>query len=488
MLTLIFLSSGLFFGWSLGANDASNMWGTAVSTKMVRFRTAAFLASLFVILGSTLSGEGASHTLGKLGAVNEFAGAFMVVFSAGLTVFWMTKLNLPVSTSQAIVGSIIGWNFFSGMLTDFNVLAKIVTSWITSLILAALFSSLLFIAYKKLLPLLKISIFRLDSYIRIGLIALGAFGSYALGANNIANVMGVFVPISPFRSLRLGPLEFTSTEQLFLIGSIAIAVGIFTYSQRVMATVGEKVVKLTPQTALVVILAAALVQFLFASQGLHNFLVRYHLPALPLVPVSSSQLVIGAVVGIGIAGRNWKNINYRILGRIASGWVTTPVIAAGVTFLCLFFLQNVFDQRVYRKVEYEITEPVVARLNQEGIQLKIEDYEGQYKNILQFHKALTLQNYEKQVADKICTFSEVDPLLISNTNKFRKNVARWFRPAEINSILGLENRTFRHRWQLFEALQASSPVWRLPENATPAQRSAQERKLEYIFNYFRMNQ
>ena len=155
------------------------MWGTAVSTKMVRFRTAAFLASLFVILGSTLSGEGASHTLGKLGAVNEFAGAFMVVFSAGLTVFWMTKLNLPVSTSQAIVGSIIGWNFFSGMLTDFNVLAKIVTSWITSLILAALFSSLLFIAYKKLLPLLKISIFRLDSYIRIGLIALGAFGSYA---------------------------------------------------------------------------------------------------------------------------------------------------------------------------------------------------------------------------------------------------------------------------------------------------------------------
>ena len=38
---LIFLSSGLFLGWSLGANDAANIFGTAVSTRMVKFKTAA---------------------------------------------------------------------------------------------------------------------------------------------------------------------------------------------------------------------------------------------------------------------------------------------------------------------------------------------------------------------------------------------------------------------------------------------------------------
>ena len=48
----IFLSSGLFLGWSLGANDASNIFGTAVGTKMIKFRTAALISSVFVIIGA----------------------------------------------------------------------------------------------------------------------------------------------------------------------------------------------------------------------------------------------------------------------------------------------------------------------------------------------------------------------------------------------------------------------------------------------------
>ena len=49
---LIFLSSGLFLGWSLGANDAANVFGTAVGTRRVKFSTAAFVCSGFIILGA----------------------------------------------------------------------------------------------------------------------------------------------------------------------------------------------------------------------------------------------------------------------------------------------------------------------------------------------------------------------------------------------------------------------------------------------------
>ena len=56
---LFFLTSGLFLGWSLGANDAANVFGTAVATRMIRFGTAAALCSVFVILGAVFSGAGA---------------------------------------------------------------------------------------------------------------------------------------------------------------------------------------------------------------------------------------------------------------------------------------------------------------------------------------------------------------------------------------------------------------------------------------------
>ena len=45
LLFLFFISSGLFLGWSLGASDASNIFGTAIATRMIRFNTAALIAS-----------------------------------------------------------------------------------------------------------------------------------------------------------------------------------------------------------------------------------------------------------------------------------------------------------------------------------------------------------------------------------------------------------------------------------------------------------
>ena len=73
----IFLTSGLFLGWSLGANDAANVFGTAVGTRMISFKKAAILSGIFVILGAVISGAGAARTLGELGAVNAIAGAFV---------------------------------------------------------------------------------------------------------------------------------------------------------------------------------------------------------------------------------------------------------------------------------------------------------------------------------------------------------------------------------------------------------------------------
>lgn len=344
---VIFLSSGLFLGWSMGANDAANVFGTAVGARMVRFRTAALICSVCVILGAVLAGGGATKTLGRLGGINAMAGAFTVALAAALTVFSLIRLSFPVSISQTVVGAIVGWNIFCGKPTDFSILSQIVGVWILCPFLAGLFAVLLYFLVKWLLNHTRIHIIRQDSYTRLGLILVGAFGSYSLGANNIANVMGVFAKIAPFKALSLaGLITLSPQQQLFFLGGVSIAVGVYTYSRKVMKTVGNDLYSLSPVAALIVVLASSMVLFLFASQDLQNFFHILGLPSLPLAPVSSSQAVVGGILGVG-AAKNWRNINVDILGRISLGWFGAPLIAGLAAYVLLFFVQNVFMQRVF---------------------------------------------------------------------------------------------------------------------------------------------
>lgn len=343
---LIFLSSGLFLGWALGANDAANVFGTAVGTHMVRWITAAIICSVFVVLGAVISGAGSSTTLGKLGAISTLPGAFMTALAAAIAVYMMTKSGLSVSTSQAIVGGIVGWNIFSGEETDTEVLSTIVSTWFLCPLLSAAIAIILYKLLRMYLRYAELHLVRVDAYLRVGLILAGAFGAYALGANNIANVVGVFIPAKPFPDLVAGGITLSSAQQLFLLGGLAVALGVLTYSKGVMMTVGGALGRISPAAALVAVIAHSIVLFAFASRGLEAILIKFGLPTIPLVPVSSSQAVVGAVVGIAIL-QGISGIRWRVLGNIFLGWIATPVLAGIICFFGLYFLQNVFDQVVY---------------------------------------------------------------------------------------------------------------------------------------------
>jgi len=340
-LVIVFLTSGLFLGWALGANDAANVFGTAVGTKMVKWRTAAIICSVFVILGAVISGAGASHTLGKLGTISALPGAFMTALSAALAVYTMTKSGLPVSTSQSIVGAIIGWNLFSSNPTDINTLTKILSTWIICPVLSGVIAVTLFKLHRTIGKKVKMHMVMADAYTRVGLIVAGALGAYALGANNIANVVGVFIPAEPFPPFALGAYIISSTQQLFLLGGLAIAFGVFTYSRGVMMTVGGQLGRLSPTAALIAVTSHSIVLFIFASRGLESWLAGHGLPTIPLVPVSSSQAVVGAIVGISIL-QGATGIRWSVLGKIIAGWMITPFAAGLICFIGLFFLQNVF--------------------------------------------------------------------------------------------------------------------------------------------------
>ena len=98
-------------------------------------------------------------------------------------------------------------------------LITILGTWVLCPVIAGVFAMGFFTITKNYLLRRKLHILRLDAYTRTALLLAGAFGAYSLGANNIANVMGVFVPISPFTDVSISNFfVFSSKEQLFLLG------------------------------------------------------------------------------------------------------------------------------------------------------------------------------------------------------------------------------------------------------------------------------
>ena len=296
------LLSGIFMGWSLGANDSANIFGTAVFSRMVKFKTALIWLCIFIILGSMLQGAAGMHTLSGLVEQN-LNTAFITALAAALTVTVMTYLNLPVSTSQAMVGAIIGIGIVIGHV-DLSKLPKVFACWVGTPVGCVIATIILYPLLGKLLAKLKLNIFQQDSLLRIGLIAVGCYGAYSLGANNVANVTGIYIETG-----------LLNIPQALIIGSLSICLGAITYSKRVMKTVGEKLVKLDPFSAFIAVLSMSIILNIYAIVG---------------VPVSSSQAIVGGVLGIGFV-KGVKTINLRTLLNIVIGWLTTPIIAMMVS-------------------------------------------------------------------------------------------------------------------------------------------------------------
>jgi len=461
-----FISSGLFLGWSLGANHAVNVFGTAVVSKMVRFKTAAIIGGIFVIIGSVVSGGGTTKTINELGAINAIAGSFAVALSVGISVTLMTKAHLPVSTSQAVIGGIIGWNLFTGSPTDLSSLSKILFSWVSSPVIAAIFAFLIFKLIKNTVLKWRIHILELDNYTRVGLIIVGALASYTLGANNIANVMGMFISAPLFSELSIGGvLNFSGVEQLFFLGGFAIAVGIFTYGDRVMETVGTDLYKISPITGFVVVLAEFIVLSLFTSQSLEAFLLKNNLPAIPLVPLSTTQAFIGAIIGVGLA-KDPHSIDFKVLGRIAAGWAIAPISAGLFTFISLFFIQNVFELKVVHPVPYEISESVADEMVSSGIDTtNISDLvKKRFYNTKMFrNELLSRKAYTNNELFTIFNLAIVDSFVVDSSLLKKYPELYRYSDAQINRLKELHGKWFVHRFE-FEKSIFEDSVWRLTGN------------------------
>jgi len=350
---------------------------------------------------------------------------------------------------------------FSDSYTDISSLLKILSTWIICPLLSAVIAALLFTLAKIFVRKIGVGLIRMDGYTRLALILAGAFGAYSLGANNIANVMGVFVPVAPFPDLQFGQdFSVSSAQQLFLVGGLAIAVGVFTYSKRVMMTVGSELMTLTPLAAWVAVMSHSIVLFLFASERLEQLLANMSLPTIPLVPVSSSQAVVGAVIGIGML-QGGREIQWPRIYGIVRGWVITPVISCLLCFVGLYFLQNVFQQEVQRESNYLLSTRVLEKFQKEGIettglnQLSDSTFSSSAELVRAVSSIVPLSS---QQGLKVVEFSLQKSLLITQ-EKIASMDKKGLSSIQLDALNQLQGQTFNFPWQLGDSLAEISSEW-----------------------------
>ena len=429
-----------YMAWNIGANDVANAMGTSVGSRALTLKQAVIIAAVFEFCGAFFAGDAVTDTVrkgiltvdfsdGTVDAVlsQDIAFGFIAAMMAAAT--WLTiatRMGLPVSTTHSIIGGILGVGLILEVkhgtsLIDWDVVQKVVMSWVASPVMGGLLGFFSFMIIKKLIlenenpidrsrwlaPVLAFPTFFVlglalqfkalkgfisraasegwienkydwlpvkengvfdpwadNAWIPINSIMLAAFigavsslvlylvlrriditeekrgfrgverifvwlqiitaayVAFAHGANDRSNAIGPMAAVWQVLSSDTGELAAKADIPLWLIllGSAGIAIGVMTWGWRVMETIGKKITDITPTRG-------------FAAEfGAATTILVFSMPFLA-VPVSTTHTLVGAVVGVGLAG-GAKAVDFRVFGKIAASWVASvPAAAFGAIVL-----------------------------------------------------------------------------------------------------------------------------------------------------------
>ncbi|MCX9085197.1 MAG: inorganic phosphate transporter [Candidatus Methanoperedens sp.] len=311
---IIAIAVALFMGLNIGGNNAAASMGAAYGAKVRTKYQAVLLIGVFSVLGAVLSGGEVMKTLGKgilpPGTI-VLESAIIAVAAAGITVFLANLLRVPISTSQAAVGSVVGIGFFYGASKiNAPLIGSIISWWIITPIFAWLLAYLMGkYLYTSILIWLAehhesdVSIKRSLNFL---LTISGCYVAYSAGANNAANAVGPFVGAG---------LIGSTTGAIF--GGLAIGLGALVLGGRVLETVGKEITELCVIRAIFVEFSSAIIVHIASIKG---------------IPISLGEIVAAGIIGIGCANSGMHLVKSDVVKKIVVAWVISPLFAGTIAF------------------------------------------------------------------------------------------------------------------------------------------------------------
>ena len=398
----------LYMAWAIGANDVANAMGTSVGSGALTIRHAIIVAALLEFLGAFLAGGHVTDTVRKgmidMDLVSRdqlLHGMLAALASAATLLLGATRLGMPVSTTHAIVGAIVGFGAVGiGMeVVHWPKVGQIVLSWLSSPLLAGVIAFGIFQftrtmildrsnpveQVRKLGPFFFFFVFFIIGLVTLfrGLknLRLDLDLPQALLASALLGLLGA--GLGAFFISRVSTREsnsdhrFDQVERIFVVLQIltACAVAFAHGSNDVANSIGPLAAIANAVSGNDLASKAPVAPWMLAIGGIgivtglatwgyrvmetvgkriteltpsRGFAATLAAATTVVVasrlgiPVSTTHTLVGAVLGVGIA-RGIGAIDLRVVGQIIASWIATLPIAAGLSVFFYFFFKGVLS-------------------------------------------------------------------------------------------------------------------------------------------------
>jgi len=333
-IAILLVAMALFFDYSNGAHDSSNIVATMVSSRAISPIAALIIAALFEFTGAYFLGTAVAETIGK-GIVNPeiikvIPNGIIIVFAALIAaISWNLftwYFGIPTSSSHALIGGLLGafvvargflvvnWNRVAGIFL------VLVASPIVGLVLGFLLTKVAYFFSQWSSPKATALFDRLQ----VGASVLLALSH---GTNDAQKTMGVITFSLVVLGLYHPPSGSLPIPRWVVVACAGtIALGILNGGWRIIKTLGVKLYRIraihgftAQSSSAIIIYAAALFGF----------------------PVSTTQVVTSTIMGAGSAERP-KGVRWDALREILITWLVTIPVAAILSIFVYLFINRFF--------------------------------------------------------------------------------------------------------------------------------------------------
>jgi inorganic phosphate transporter, PiT family len=363
-----------YMAFMMGANDVANSMGTSVGSKALTLGKAIAIAGVMEFAGAVIFGQNVSNTIAtgivraevfQTNPQSLILGMISVLLACSLWLNFANWRRLPVASSHAIIGALVGFGWYAQGVSVVNWLqvGSITCAWIV----APLFSATLAYVFLRLIqtwilpaniqewiPWLSVSVLgaialtvisgidiQVPNYLPVGAVAIASLGltmwlwrversvesvfgqlqilsasfvAFAHGSNDVGHAiapLAVAVELATTGTLPQSN-QLAIPIWILVLGGVGIVAGLSILGSRVMATIGTDITLIETKSGFAAELATAITILIASNLGM---------------PASTTHALVGAVIGVGLVhGRD--AVNFKLLQTVALAWLVTIPIAA----------------------------------------------------------------------------------------------------------------------------------------------------------------